>query len=178
LQVKPGRGGFTNEDGEHLIERMAARQFVRTIGHDDEQRERRKGTSKIAEQIETGGVSPVEVIKQEEQGALCRHRGEERLELLKQCCLTGNRATAATVGESGRPERKALTRLVRSEEFEPRPVRWRLGEVVAAPDEHESIPLRRLPASSFRKCRFPDACLTTDQHEASVASERCGQPFT
>jgi hypothetical protein len=82
--------------------RTAARDFLTPIGDEQEQRQVRDGTGDAAEEVETGGIGPMEIIEYKHHGTLCRESREKAEHLLEERHLTGNCTDGASVGECGR----------------------------------------------------------------------------
>jgi hypothetical protein len=64
---------------------------------------------------------------------------------------------------------------VAPERLDPRAVWRRLGEVVAAPDEHERALLGGLPAERLREGGLADPRLPADQDQAAAPGEGVGE---
>jgi hypothetical protein len=178
--------------GKELIERMAARQFVRAVGGEDEQRQCRHRARQKAQQIEARRVRPVQIVEEERDGLRLAQGHEEVLDLHEERHLGGYRADGAPPGErvgqhgSGRGRREA------GEEVDPRAVRRGLGEVEAMPLQHRHSGPLRFPHRCFGEGGLADTRLAADQHEAAlprhggvemlaqdteftVASDQCGR---
>ena len=109
----------------------------------------------------------------EEQGERTgRGEGDEEVEhLLAEGGLARDCGDRAAPGE-GFGESRAIVRLIMPEEFDPRPIGRRLGEVVAPTDEHLRSPLGCLTAQGLREHGLANPRLSADQYEATLPRER------
>jgi hypothetical protein len=103
----------------------------------------------------------MQVIEEEDEGPLARHSDKKVAQLGEERLLAG--AFDDT-------RRRAVVHLI--EHLDPRPVRRRLGAVVAAPDENARPPRGGLPAHRSRERSFADPRLAADQYEAAPPGAR------
>ena len=158
--------GLAHEQGEQLREGVMARQIVGAVGDEQEDRIRRERAGQEAQQVERGGVGPLEVIEEERERLPGRRRSEEAAHLGEEL------PDAARSGvEGGGDERKIRRWRKLGAGLGPWAVGGRVGEIVAAPDEYERTLLRRLPAQRLRERRLADPRLTADQDEAPPPGE-------
>ncbi len=191
MQVDTLGGCLAHQGGQERGEGMAAGQFVAAIGDDEQQWQRAEVAGHEAEQIEAARIRPMQIVEQEQhrsRGGECR---EEVEHLPEERPLAGNFPYRAAHRE-GIGRRHSLRLTMVPEEFDPRAVGRRLGQVIAPPDEHQRTLLRRLPAERLGERRLADARLTADEHETAppgesgiemlaqdsefaVASDQCGR---
>jgi hypothetical protein len=126
-------------------------------------------------QVEAGGVTPMQIIEQQEDTALGGQGFDEVKHLSEECRLTGGCADEAALGEGGGRGGQRRIRLVTIEEIEPRAVRGCLGELETAPDEHQGALPERLQAQRLGERRLANSRLTADEHEAALPVERRAQ---
>ncbi len=150
---------------------MAAGQFVRPVRDDNQQWQRGEGAGEESQEVEAGRVAPVEVVEQQDGGPYLRERGEEVAHLLEERRLAGDRANRAATGEGDGEGRKAVARLAATEQFRPRAVGGRVGEIVASPYQHERAPLPRFGAECLREGGLADPRVTADEHEATMPGD-------
>src|SRR4051794_5407508 len=122
---------------------MAARQFVGTVGGDDEERQRRGGAGEEAEEIEARRIGPMEVVEQEDERVSDGECREEVERLLEEHCLARYFPNCAAPCKCFRDRGQASSYLVAPEQLYPRTVGRCLGQVVAAPDKDRCALLGR-----------------------------------
>jgi hypothetical protein len=150
---------------------MATGEFIDAIGDQQEEGQVGEGTGEEAEEIEGGGVRPVEVIEQQEERMLCGEGSEEVAGVVEEGSLAGDRTDGAALGEGGRKDGRVVYGRVGGEEIDPGTVGRGLGKVVAASDQHQRALLSCLPRQCLGERGLADPRLPTDQNEAAVPCE-------
>ncbi|HEY8311021.1 MAG TPA: hypothetical protein VIG47_10720, partial [Gemmatimonadaceae bacterium] len=111
-------------------------------------------------------------VKYQDERPLCGQINEEVAYLMEERRLIRYRTDRAALGKDGGQRRFAIGWLVARKQFQPRAIRRRFRNVVAAPNEHQRALFCRFPAKRFRERGLADARLATDQDEATVSRER------
>jgi hypothetical protein len=144
---------------------MATVHLLVPVGDDEEEREGGEGAGEEAEQIEGGGVRPVEVFEQEEQGMLGGDGDEDGAELGEEIRLAGGGVEA---GEGWGMDREGQGAHAQGD-LEPGAIGRGFGAVVAVTGEDEGTGIGGSGRQGMGERGLADTGLTADEHEATVA---------
>src|SRR5205823_3382264 len=137
------------------------------VGDQQQQRQRGRLARQVAQQVERGGVGPVQVVQQQHQRPLGRGGGEEGTGLGEE------RRLACRLAPPRRRQRRRQRRQVRGggqrrERRPPGAIRRRVGQVVAAADRQARTALQRLAPQRLGQGGLADPRLPADQHQAAA----------
>ena len=153
---------------------MATGQLVDAIRGEEEDRPLPKVWRNISEEIQAGGISPVQIFEQHEDRTVSAELGEEAANICKERSLVGNPLQNAS-SENGRRARECGVARVGSHEVEPGTVRRRVRQVVTMAGQHPRAARRRFPGQVPTQCGLADPRLATEKYQPPVTGERGGQ---
>ena len=146
---------------------MAPRQLVDTIGGEEEDRPLAKVGRNMAEKLQTGGIGPVQILEQHQDGAGGAELGEEAADFGEEGGLIGD-ALQDTPGEGhGRGGERGVGG-IGGHQVEPGTVRRSVGQVVAVPGQHAAAACRGVAGKVPGQRRLADAGFTTEEDEPAV----------
>jgi len=167
---------LAHEDGRQCGERVAGSDLVGAVGGEQEHGQIRAAARQEAEEIEGGGVGPVQILQQQDQ----RVTGGEGGEVVQAAPHDGvlvDRGFAVTRGGEQRRRQGGQPGVARSpiEHLAPGAIGRGLGAVVAPTDENE----RPLPAGlgeqGLGEGGLADARLAADEDEGAAPGQRRGE---
>jgi len=171
-QSEPGGARLAHEERYQRAERVAAPDLVGAVGGEGEERRVRQPARQDAQQIERGGVGPVEIIQQQDErlaGGECRqvvaHAPDNRL-------LAAQGLAAPRRGQHRRRQRGEVGVARGSgQRLGPGAVGRGLAQVVATADQHQRTLFARRGQQRLRQRRLADPRLAADEHQRPTPGE-------
>ena len=137
-------------------------EFVVSVSYDQQQTTRVDLAGTMPEQIKTRLVSPVKIFQHQQQRSRCSYIGEEFQCSLKQRVLIVERLKRLPITKEGRLWWQIIVRRIPTSYFDPRPIRWGRGQIVAASAQHQAVSVFCFNCQPLDQCRLADACFAAD----------------
>ena len=150
---------------------MTPREFIAAVGREDEQAHRRDRLREEAQQVEAGGIDPVQIVEQQHNGPGSGEGIQESAHLSEEGVLTSDRADLTTLSEDRRRRGEDGIGPIAVKEVQPGAVGGGLGEIEAPPRQNERAPFGCFPADGLGEGGLADARLAADQHNTAPPGE-------
>ena len=127
----------------------------------------------MPEELQAGGVGPVEVLEEDYGRTDGGERGEERVNLGEEGGLVSDGLQPSAGKRRGR--RQVVVECAGLEQVEPGAVRWRIRQVVAGAGEHASAPRCRLGGQVAGQCGLANARFAAEEDEPAAPRTNGGK---
>ena len=130
----------------------------------------------MAQEFQTGGIGPVQILEEHEDRAGGAELGEEAADLSEERGLVGD-ALQDAAGEGSRWGWQLGGGGIGRHEVEPGSVRRGVGQVVAVAGQHAAAARGRVLSQVPGQGGLADACLATEEDQPPMAGDTRGELF-